>query len=176
VVILSGGLWAGAVSEPQASDSRSTRSPASALVLDEGGVDTAASVRFAARLARERGWRRVLVVSHDYHLARVRLLAAREGLVVRTVPATETRGPMMWKCTAISREVLAWAAAWALPGATTEVAWWARARCVQFGDVWDVVPRLLTRCSVAKGQVKVSNNKRRRSGEVREEAGQEASR
>ena len=118
VVILSGGHGADApVSEPQAMRRLALDAgvPASALVLDEGGVDTAASVRFAARLARERGWRRVLVVSHDYHLARVRLLAAREGLVVRTVPATETRGPLMWKCTAIPREVLAWAAAWALP-------------------------------------------------------------
>ncbi len=117
VVILSGGRGSDApLSEPEAMRAlaREAGVPDSALVLDEGGVDTAASVRFAARLARERGWRRVLVVSHDYHLARVRLLADREGLVVRTVPADETRGGG-WKCAAIPREVLALTAAWALP-------------------------------------------------------------
>lgn len=117
VVILSGGHGADApVSEPEAMRTLALEAgvPEGALVLDESGVDTAASVRFAARLARERGWRRVLVVSHDYHLARTRLLAEREGLVVRTVPAHETHGPL-WKCTAIPREVLALAAAWALP-------------------------------------------------------------
>lgn len=117
VVILSGGHGADApISEPEAMRTLALEAgvPASALVLDEAGVDTAASIRFAARLARERGWRRVLVVSHDYHLARVRLLADREGLTVRTVPAVETRG-RLWKCTAIPREVLAWGAAWAWP-------------------------------------------------------------
>ncbi len=117
VVILSGGHGTDApVSEPQAMRDLALRAgvPESALVLDEGGVDTAASIRFAARMARERGWRRVLVVSHDYHLARVRLLADREGLPVRTVPADETHG-QGWKCVAIPREVLAWAATWVLP-------------------------------------------------------------
>jgi uncharacterized SAM-binding protein YcdF (DUF218 family) len=71
-----------------------------------------------ARFAAARGWRRVLVVSHDYHLARVRLLAERRGLVVRTVPAVETQ-PKDWKVRAFAREVLAYMAAWleALPAA-----------------------------------------------------------
>ena len=90
--------------------------PDAALILDEDGVNTAASVRFVAGLARERGWHRVLAVSHGYHLARVRLLADREGLVVRTVPAAET-APWGWKMWAVPREVAAYAAAWVLRGA-----------------------------------------------------------
>jgi len=43
--------------------------------------------------------------------ARVRLLADREGLVVRTVPAVETV-PCGWKAWAVPREVAAYAAAW----------------------------------------------------------------
>jgi len=54
-------------------------------------------------------------VSHDYHLARVRLLAAREGLVVRTVPAVETCRSG-WKAKAIPREIVAYLAAWAIGG------------------------------------------------------------
>jgi uncharacterized SAM-binding protein YcdF (DUF218 family) len=115
VLVLSGGRDRDAVaSEPEAmrAVARAQGVPDAALVLDEGGVDTAATVRFAAALARDRGWRRVLVVSHDYHLARVRLLADREGLAVRTVPATESAAAS-WKHAARAREVRAYHAAWA---------------------------------------------------------------
>lgn len=115
-IVLSGGRDPGAVaSEPEAMRriARDEGVPDEALVLDETGVDTASSVRFTARLARERGWGRVLAVSHDYHLARVRLLAAREGLVVRTVPARETCSGS-WKTLAVVREVAAYLAAWAV--------------------------------------------------------------
>ncbi len=115
-IVLSGGRDPGAVaSEPEAMRRIALAEgvPDEALVLDETGVDTASSVRFTARLARERGWGRVLAVSHDYHLARVRLLAAREGLVVRTVPARETCSGR-WKPFAVVREVAAYLAAWAV--------------------------------------------------------------
>ena len=85
--------------------------PASALVLDERGADTAATLANVAALGRARGWRRVVAVSHDYHLARIRLLSERAGLSVRTVPAVETCPPG-WKVVARAREVVAWAAAW----------------------------------------------------------------
>ena len=52
-------------------------------------------------------------MSHDYHLARLRLLAAREGLEIRTVPAHETF-TSGWKAVAFPREVAAYAAAWVL--------------------------------------------------------------
>jgi vancomycin permeability regulator SanA len=85
--------------------------PSDALLLDEAGQDTESSVNAMAHLASARGWRTVLVVSHDYHLARVRLLAGRAGLSVRTVPAVETQ-PKSWKPAAFSREVAAYLAAW----------------------------------------------------------------
>lgn len=61
------------------------------VVFDDEGHNTAATVHNVAVLARERGWRRVLLVSHDYHLARIKLFAEREGLCAYTVPAAETR-------------------------------------------------------------------------------------
>lgn len=116
VLVLSGGRdRTSGVSEPEAMRRIALDAgvPDEALVLDETGADTAASVRFTARLARGRNWFRVLVVSNDYHLARVRLLADREGLLVRTVPARETAAKG-WKAFAIPREVVAWAGAWAV--------------------------------------------------------------
>lgn len=55
-------------------------------VIDEAGVSTRDSARNVAALARERGWRRVLVVSHGYHLPRAKMAFLQEGLDVRTVP------------------------------------------------------------------------------------------
>jgi uncharacterized SAM-binding protein YcdF (DUF218 family) len=115
-LVFSGGRDTDAgASEPEAMAriAREAGVPDSALVLDETGNDTASSIAFTARLARERAWQSVLVVSHDYHLARLRLLAVRAGLAVRTVPAVETC-PRGWKALAIPREIAAYAATWAL--------------------------------------------------------------
>lgn len=117
VLVLSGGLGADAPLGEPAAMARICRDaglPERALIEDLSGLTTEASIRTLARLARERGWHEVLVVSHDYHLARVRLLAAREGLSVRTVPARETCPPG-WKLAAGAREVAAYLAAWLLP-------------------------------------------------------------
>lgn len=65
--------------------------PDGEIVLDSDGVNTRASARSLARLARERGWRRILVVSHYYHLPRVKLACLQEGLDVYTVPCRMTR-------------------------------------------------------------------------------------
>lgn len=93
-LILSGGRdpkapW----SEPESMRQRCLEHgvPESAIVLDEGGVDTLATVRFTADLARTRAWSRVLMVSHDYHLARIKMMSVRQGLRVFTVPADESR-------------------------------------------------------------------------------------
>ncbi|MDJ0976550.1 MAG: YdcF family protein [Planctomycetota bacterium] len=82
--------------------------PDHALVLDETGVTTAATVDTAATLARENGWSALLFVSHDYHLARIKLRAVRRGLRAYTVPANETR-VMLKKPYFMAREVLAFA-------------------------------------------------------------------
>jgi vancomycin permeability regulator SanA len=116
VLVLSGGHGPDApIDEPDAMRAIALAEgvPDAALVLDRAGRNTAASLRFTADATVQRGWDRVLVVSHDYHLARVRLLAERMGLIVRTVPARETHANR-WKPAAIAREVAAFVAAWAL--------------------------------------------------------------
>lgn len=114
VLVFSGGRDAGAVcSEPEAMKALAVAEGVSeaAIVLDERGDDSAATVANVAALARERAWGSVLAVSHDYHLARIRLLFERQGLSACTVPARETC-PSAWKLAAIPREVAAWSVAW----------------------------------------------------------------
>ena len=108
-VVLSGGPGDGAQSEPDvmARLARGWGVPESGMVLDQAGVNTRATILNARRLARERGWRTVLMVSHYYHLSRIDLCCCRAGLQATTVPARQTRrlalGPYF-----IAREVAAW--------------------------------------------------------------------
>ncbi len=109
-LVLSGGRDPAApLSEPacMARIARERGVPADALVLDETGIDTAASIRAVRGLARERGWRRLLMVSHDYHLARIHLASERAGLRIFTVPARESRF-LLKKPWFVAREVAAW--------------------------------------------------------------------
>ena len=59
------------------------------IVLDRQGLSTEATVRNTVRLFRELGVHRVLVVSHAYHLPRVKMAYQRAGWEVYTVPAEE---------------------------------------------------------------------------------------
>lgn len=111
VLFVSGGPGDGAVHETEAMRAFAVSrgvDPA-AIVADPDGTDTAATVRHAA--ARFAG-SRVLVVSHAYHLPRLRLLCDREGLDAATVPARESRmlAKMPWF---MAREVAAWWSTWA---------------------------------------------------------------
>ena len=81
--------------------------PAERIILDERCVNTAATIANAAVLARERGWRQVLMVSHNYHLSRISMLSHRAGLAACTIPAHETR-PLMLKPYYVQRELAAW--------------------------------------------------------------------
>ncbi len=81
--------------------------PEEALVLDEGGVSSDATVAFTANLARRQGWRRVLAVSHGYHLSRIKLLSHRAGVAALTVPARESQ-PLAWLPYFVARELAAW--------------------------------------------------------------------
>lgn len=108
-LVLSGGRNPSApLSEPacMAQIARAQGVPDHALVLDETGLDTAASIRAAADLATEHGWSSLLMVSHDYHLARIKLTCDRAGIRAATVPATETRW-ILKKPWFVAREVLA---------------------------------------------------------------------
>ncbi|MGV3723653.1 MAG: YdcF family protein [Actinomycetota bacterium] len=61
------------------------------LVLEEHSTSTRENAEFAARICRERGWKRVVVVSDPYHLYRARNDFKRAGLVAYTSPALECR-------------------------------------------------------------------------------------
>jgi uncharacterized SAM-binding protein YcdF (DUF218 family) len=63
--------------------------PDEAIIEDEQGKNTAATVRDVSAIARERGLGSVLAVSHYFHLPRVKLLFERSGLSCFTVPADE---------------------------------------------------------------------------------------
>ncbi|MDF2441054.1 MAG: hypothetical protein JWN98_2038, partial [Abditibacteriota bacterium] len=61
--------------------------PASRVLLEDASTSTRENARFAANMCRARGWKRVVVVSHPYHLWRARRDFARQNLIVYTSPA-----------------------------------------------------------------------------------------
>jgi vancomycin permeability regulator SanA len=92
-LIFSGGPGDGNTSEPRAMRRVAMEAgvPDEAIVLDEMGVNTDATVRNTVKAFDELGIGRVLVVSHAYHLPRVKLAYQRAGWEVRTVPARQSR-------------------------------------------------------------------------------------
>lgn len=84
------------------------------ILLDRQGLDTDATVRNTCNHFRELGVRRVLAVSHFYHLPRVKMRYHREGHEVYTVPAEEryTLRSMPWL---MGREIAAMWAYYARP-------------------------------------------------------------
>lgn len=81
--------------------------PAAAVLLDEAGVSTRASAVNCAQLMQQRDLEDALLVSHGYHLLRAKSAFARAGVVVFTVPATETR-TMRKTPYFVLRECVAW--------------------------------------------------------------------
>jgi uncharacterized SAM-binding protein YcdF (DUF218 family) len=65
--------------------------PKGAVIVDEFGDNTRASAINCGEMARRRGFRSALIVSHYYHLARCKEAFQREGLRSYTVPAHMTR-------------------------------------------------------------------------------------
>jgi len=61
------------------------------ILLDEQGLNTQATVDDTCDLFTRYGCRRILVVSHFYHLPRIKLAYQRRGWEVCTVPARESR-------------------------------------------------------------------------------------
>ena len=108
-LVLSGGRGPTArVSEPQAMKRLALECgvPASAILLDEEGVDTRATAVNVARMLGEDA--RVLAVSHGYHLARVQIALEHHGVAAYTVPAHE-RILLPGKPYYVAREIVAWA-------------------------------------------------------------------
>ncbi|MCW5851323.1 MAG: YdcF family protein [Anaerolineae bacterium] len=64
--------------------------PDDRLVLDETATSTQESIETAARLARERGWRTVLIVSDPFHIYRARQMARDAGLDAYGAPAYQS--------------------------------------------------------------------------------------
>lgn len=92
-LLMSGGV-VGDVSEPRVMRAHAAALgvPEDRVMLDESGANTAASLRELARVAKERGWERIVVVSHGHHLARVRLACRRVGLDCAARPARQSAG------------------------------------------------------------------------------------
>ncbi len=88
-LVLSGGVEASGLSEPQAMAIYAQREgvPRDRLILDEGGKDTLASARNCSAIARQRGFRKLLVVSTYFHNARTKMVFERSGIPCLTVPA-----------------------------------------------------------------------------------------
>ncbi len=67
--------------------------PDHAIILDKGGLSTHDTVRNTSELFHRLGVRRVIAVSHFYHLPRIRMSYQRAGWDVFTVPAQNPRQP-----------------------------------------------------------------------------------
>jgi len=91
-LILSGGPGDGAIHETEAMKLMATRLGVKAedIWLDKAGLSTQATVRNTEALFRQWHASRILVVSHAYHLPRIKLAYQRDGWDVFTVPAKES--------------------------------------------------------------------------------------
>jgi uncharacterized SAM-binding protein YcdF (DUF218 family) len=87
-LVLSGGRGDGAITEAQAMRHYALKHgvPAQDIFVDNEGVNTEATVRDTLPLFQQWHARRVLAVSHFYHLPRVKLAYQRAGMDVLTVP------------------------------------------------------------------------------------------
>ncbi|MHC4119455.1 MAG: YdcF family protein [Planctomycetota bacterium] len=91
-IIFSGGPGDGDVHETQAMRTMGLKLgvPAEAIVLDENGINTRATVHNTCGMFDNIGIARVLAVSHFYHLPRIKMSYQRQGREVYTVPAKES--------------------------------------------------------------------------------------
>ena len=91
LLVLSGGPGEGTVTESQAMQKLAIAGgvPESALQLDPAGISVTNSLQFVITLQELKDDRRVIVVSHWYQLARIRMLGRHAGLQVIAVPAAQ---------------------------------------------------------------------------------------
>ena len=92
-LIFSGGPGAGPVTEAEAMRGYALNHGVRVedIIVDNHGLNTEATVRDTMPLFQQWHVRRVLVVSHFYHLPRIKLAYQRAGLEVYTVPAPQGR-------------------------------------------------------------------------------------
>ncbi len=93
LIIMTGGPGDGATHETVAMQNlaEALGVPTSAILRDEQGLNTQASIRNLDRIAHQRQLRRILAVSQHWHLPRIKLAVGRRDLQLFTVPATESR-------------------------------------------------------------------------------------
>jgi uncharacterized SAM-binding protein YcdF (DUF218 family) len=91
-MIFSGGPGDGAIHETEAMRRMAVQLGVKPedILRDEAGLNTRATVRNTEAIFSQLPARRVLVVSHFYHLPRIKLTYQRDGWDVYTVPAKET--------------------------------------------------------------------------------------
>jgi len=92
-LLLSGGKGDGPISEAEAMRNYALKHGVRAedIFIDNQGVNTEATVRNTTPLFAQWHAKRVLAVSHFYHLSRVKLAYQRAGVEVCTVPARQGR-------------------------------------------------------------------------------------
>jgi vancomycin permeability regulator SanA len=92
-LVFSGGPGDGKVHETEAMKRIALQRgvPESAIILDYGGLNTRSTAQNTAKIFKENGVHRAIVVSHFYHLPRVKLAYQQEGWDVFTVPARSDR-------------------------------------------------------------------------------------
>ncbi len=91
-LLFSGGPGDGTVHETESMRNLAVKLgvPSQDIILDKGGLNTRATVRNTRALLDQMRASRVLVVSHFYHLPRLKLTYSRANREVYTVPARET--------------------------------------------------------------------------------------
>lgn len=91
-IIFSGGPGDGDVHETEGMRAMALELgvPAQAITLDVDGLNTSATVSNTCAMFQDLGIRRVLAVSHFYHLPQIKMSYQRQGLEVYTVPAKES--------------------------------------------------------------------------------------
>ncbi len=108
-LVMSGGPGDGAIHEVEAMRDAAIRAgvPAGAIRLDRDGWNTRATAANTTAMMRDRPGR-LRAVSEFYHLPRIRLAYAREGVEISTVPARPQHLARWWPLCAMVREVPAW--------------------------------------------------------------------
>jgi uncharacterized SAM-binding protein YcdF (DUF218 family) len=91
-IIFSGGPGDGDIHETEGMKTMALKLgvPAQAIILDADGLNTRATVGNTCAMFKDLGIRRVLAVSHFYHLPRIKMSYQRQDLEVYTVPAKES--------------------------------------------------------------------------------------
>ena len=79
--------------------------PESALIAETQASDTAESARRVSKIMRENHMSRCIAVSDAYHMFRIRMLLAHEGLEVYLAPRPNSRPKSLWqRGVALTRE------------------------------------------------------------------------